>query len=206
MLVRSTVIDSDPSRVDQGIAFVRDRVVPAVAALEGSLGVEMMVNRSTGRTVTSSLWGTRVAMAASGAALATLRHEAAAVLGGIPLAEEWEVAELYRVRRDRPGFAVRSTRLEYDPGDAEHLVDTFRTTTVPALALLDGFTGAALLIDLDAGTGLAYATFSDRRAMEDGRRAAAEIRRTSIEKAHAHATEIVEGELVLTELHLPDQA
>jgi hypothetical protein len=206
VLVRCTVIEGDPSTLDQGIAFVRQRVLPAVDRLEGSLGLTMVANRSTGHTVTSTLWGTRVQMAASGAVLTPLRHEAGSVLGGIPLAEEWEVADLYRARRDQPGFGVRSTRLEFDPADAEHLVDTVRTTTVPALALLDGFASATLLIDLDGGVGVALASFADRRAMEDSRRAAAEIRRTTVEKAHAHVTEITEGDLVIAATHLLDQA
>lgn len=206
MLVRSTIIDSDPTRVDQGIAFVRDRVVPAVERLEGGLGVSMLVNRATGHTVTTSMWGTRVAMAASGAALAQLRHEAGAVLGGIPLAEEWEVAELYRVRRDEPGFAVQSIRVDLHRDDSEHLVDTFRTTTVPALAVLDGFTGAELLLDRDHGRGVVLTTFTDRVALEHDRRAIADIRQASIEKAHARATQVVEADLVLTVSHLPDQA
>lgn len=206
MFVRSTVIESDPAKVGQGIAFVRDRVLPAVNRLEGSLGLSMVVNRSTGHTAASTLWGTRVALAQSGAALTPLRHEAAAVLGGIPLTQEWEVAEIYRARRDEPGFAVRSTRLEFDPGDAEHLVDTFRSTAVPALALLAGFASTWLLVDLAGGTALALVSFGDRRSMEDSRRPAAEIRRTTVEKAHAHVTEITEGEVVIAATHLLDQA
>ncbi len=206
MLVRSTVIDADRARVDDGITFVRDRVLPLVAELDGALGLTMLVNRTTGQTETSTVWGTRAAMAASDRLLTSVREEAGALMGGRPRAEEWEVAELYRVRRPRRGFANRSTRLEFDPCDAELLVDIYRTTTVPALSMLDGFASAGLLIDLDAGRGVSLVTFVDRSALEDSRRAAAEIRKTSVEKANAQVTEVVEAEMVLAELHLPDQA
>ena len=166
----------------------------------------MLVNRATGQTETSTLWGTRAAMAASDRLLTSAREEAGALMGGRPRAEEWEVAELYRVRRPRRGFANRSTWLEFDPGDAAQLVDIYRTTTVPALSMLDGFASAGLLIDLDAGRGVSLVTFVDRAALEDSRRAAAEIRSTSVEKANAQVTEVVESEMVLAELHLPDQA
>ena len=86
------------------------------------------------------------------------------------------------------------------------LVDVYRTTTVPALSMLDGFASAGLLIDLDAGRGVSLVTFVDRSALEDSRRAAAEIRKTSVEKANAQVIEVVEAEMVLAELHLPDQA
>lgn len=206
MFVRSTVIDAEPARVGDGVAFVRDRVLPLITDLDGNLGLTMLVNRVTGRTVTSSMWGTRAAMERTVPTVVPVRNEVAMLLGGMPVAEEWEVAELFRVRRDEPGFANRSTRLEFDPGDAEQLVDIYRTTTVHALSMLDGFASAGLLIDLDEGRAVSLVTFVDRQSMEDSRRAAAEIRRTSVDKAHARATEVVESEMVLAELHLPDQA
>ena len=206
MHVRSTVLDTEPGRLDRGIALVREQLLPRVDALDGSLGATMLVNRITGRSITSTMWGTQAAMDASAGQLGALRSEAAALLGGVPLVEEWELAELYRACRPAEGFATRSTRLDYDPGDAEQLVDVFRTTAVPALALIDGFASAALLIDLDRGAGVTLVTFTDRQAMADSRRASAEIRRTTVEKAHAVATEVVEADLVVASLHVPDQA
>jgi hypothetical protein len=204
--IRSTVLDTEPARVDRGISLVHDRLLPLVDTLDHSLGASMLVNRATGRTITSTMWGTRAAMDASAEQLGALRAEAALVLGAVPLVEEWELAELYRAQRPEAGFATRSTRLEYDPADAEQLVEIFRTTAVPSLSLIDGFASAALLIDLDRGKGVSLVTFTDRRAMEDSRRASAGIRRTTLEKAHALATEVVEADLVVSHLHVPDQA
>jgi hypothetical protein len=204
--IRSTSLDSEPGRLDVGIAFVREQLLPMLDSMAGSLGATMLANRATGRTITSTMWGTRSALEASAEQLGELRAEAAAVLGGVPVVDEWELAELYRARPPADGFATRSTRLEYDPGDAEQLVDIFRTTAVPALSLLDGFASAALLIDLDRGTGVTLVTFIDRQSMEDSRRASAEIRRTTVEKAHALATEVIEADLVVSALHVPDQA
>lgn len=206
MHVRSSVLDTEPALVDTAVALVRDRVVPLADRLDGGHGTTMLVNRVTGRTVTSTMWGTREALEASAEALGQVRAEAALLLGAQPLVEEWELAELYRARRPAAGFASRSTRLEFDPADAEQLVDVFRTTAVPALALIDGFASAALLIDLDRGAGVTLVTFTDRQLLEDSRRASAEIRRTTVEKAHARATEVVEGDLVVAAMHLPDQA
>jgi len=208
--IRSTVLDTDPALVDSAIALVRERLLPLVDGLDHNHGASMLVNRPTGRTITSTMWGTRAALDASAELMDELmdelRADAGLQLGGMPLVEEWELAELYRSRRPETGFATRSTRLEYDPADAEQLVDIFRTTAVPALALIDGFASAALLIDLDRGKGVTLVTFVDRRAMEDSRRASAEIRRTTVDKAHALATEVVEADVVVSHLHLPDQA
>lgn len=206
MFLRSTVIDADPARVEEGIRFVRDRVLPLVSELDGNLGLLMLANRATGRTVTSTFWAGAAALEASGRLITSIREEAGAILAGRPFAEEWEVAELHRVRRAEPGFASRTTRLEFDRGDAEHLVDTYRTTTVPALSLLEGFASAGLLLDLDGGRAVSVVTFEDWRALETSRRPAAEIRRTSEEKAHARATEIVEADVVVADLRMPEEA
>ncbi len=206
MHVRSTILDTQPALVDTAVALVRDRVLPLADRLDGGHGTTMLVNRATGRTVTSTMWGTRVALEASAVPLGQVRAEVATMLRAVSLVEEWELAELYRTRRPEVGFASRSTRLEYDPADAEQLVDVFRTTAVPSLALIDGFASAALLIDLDRGAGVTLVTFTDRQSLEDSRRASAEIRRTTVEKAHAWTTEVVEADLVIAATHVPDQA
>ena len=206
MFVRSTVIDADPARVEEGIRFVRDRVLPLVSELEGNLGLLMLANRATGRTVTSTFWGGAAALEASGRLITSIREEAGA---------SWPAGRLRRSGRSpsctgyagpEPAFASRTTRLEFDRGDAEHLVDTYRTTTVPALSLLEGFASAGLLLDLDGGRAVSVVTFEDWRALETSRRPAAEIRRTSEEKAHARATEIVEADVVVADLRMPEEA
>lgn len=207
MFLRTTVVDAEPARVDLGVAFVRDRVQPLVAALDGSLGLTFAVHRPTGRTVLSTHWRTSGAMAATHRLLASIREEAALVMAGAALpAEEWEVAELFRLRPAELGQATRTTRLTFDPGDAESLVETFRTTSVPSMALIDDFVSAELVIDLDAGAGLVLVTFGDRDTLEASRRAAAEIRQVTLDKARAKATEVLEAEIAVCELHLPDQA
>ena len=207
MFLRTTVVDAEPARVDLGTAFVRDRVQPLVGALDGSLGLTFAVHRPTGRTLISTLWRTKAAMAATRRLLASIREEAALVMAGaVTPAEEWEVAELFRARPARAGQATRTTRLAFDPRDAESLVEAFRTTGVPSMALIDDFVSAELVIGPDAGAGLALVTFGDRDTLEASRRAAAEIRQVTLDKARAKATEVLEAEITVCELNLPDQA
>lgn len=197
MYVRSTVIDGDPRRVDDAITYVRDTVVPFVAGLDGSLGASMLVSRSMGRTITSTAWRSAEAMADSLDALAAIRTEGARIMGGQAVPEQWTVAERDRVRAPEVGFANRSTRLAFAPADADLLVDTYRSSTIPSLSLLAGYCGAVLLIDRDRGQAVSSVTFDTRTRLEDSRRTAAEIRRTSVEKAHAKVMEIVECEIAV---------
>lgn len=202
MYVRSTVIDGDPRRVNDAIGYVRDTVVPFVARLDGTLGLSLLVNRSTGRTVTSTAWRSEETMADSLDAVRAIRNEAARILGGTPTLEQWLVAERDRVRAPEVGFGTRSTRVSFHPGDADLLVDTFRATTVPALALLPGYCGAVLLLDRARGLAVSSVTFDSREHLEQSRRSAAEIRQVSVEKAHARAVEVVESEVAIAGIQM----
>lgn len=202
MFIRSTIIDGDPRRVDDAITYVRDTVVPFVSGLEGTLGLSMLVNRSRGRTITSTAWRSEAAMHDSLDVLAAIRDECARIMGGPATPEQWTVAERDRVRAPEPGFGNRSTRLAFDPADTDLLVDTYRTTTIPALHLLPGYCGAVLLVDRDQGRAVSSVTFESRAHLEASRRAAAEIRQTSVEKAHARAGEVVESEIVVAGIQM----
>lgn len=202
MFIRSTIIDGDPRRIDDAITYVRDTVVPFVASLEGTLGLSMLVNRSTGRTITSTAWRSEEAMRDSLDMLASIRDEGARIMGGRALPEQWTVAERDRVRAPEPGFGNRSTRLSFDPADTDLLIDTYRATSIPALRLLPGYCGAVLLVDRDEGKAVSSVTFDSRDSLEASRRGAAEIRQTSVEKAHAKAIEIVECEIVIAGIQM----
>jgi heme-degrading monooxygenase HmoA len=205
MFLRSTVMDADHKRIDEGIRWTRSTVLPFLQGLDGNRGLTMLVSRASGRVVISSAWGTREAMRASEPMVTGIRGEAGRMFGAQPTVEEWQMAELHRVRQPQLGFASRATRVDIDPGDVELLIDTYRTTTIPALDLLTGFCSAALLVDGDRGKAVSLVTWESREAMEQSRRRAAEIRQVSAEKAHARPTEVMELELAIAELQIPEE-
>jgi hypothetical protein len=205
MFLRSTSIDADPRRIDDGISWVRSTVRPLVEPLEGNLGLLMLVARASGRVVVASAWGTRAAMQQSERQILGIRNESVRVFGAEPVVEEWELAELHRVRQAQDGFASRATRVDLDPRDVDLLVETFRATSIPALGLLPGFCGAGLMVDRAHGKAVSMVTFESRAAMEDSRPRAAEIRQASVEKAHARPTEVIELEVVIAGVRIPSE-
>mgnify|MGYP006138478839 CR=1 FL=1 len=48
--------------VDEGIAMVRDEVMPAVREMDGCIGLSLLVDRSTGMAIVTSAWETEDAM------------------------------------------------------------------------------------------------------------------------------------------------
>ena len=56
LFARTTTIKADPDKIDAGIAHVRDQVIPAVTAMDGCVGMSLLVNRVTGRCIATSAW------------------------------------------------------------------------------------------------------------------------------------------------------
>lgn len=204
MFVRATTINADPARIDEGIAFVREHVVPAVDTLRGSLGLSMFVDRSSGTTTVSTAWESEQARADADELLTSLRARGSRILGGgTPVTELFELAVIDRIRPAQAGFCTRLTRVTIDPTRVEEAIDAYTSSTLHDLRLLDGYCSAALLVDRVRGFGAVSVTFDSREHLEQSRAKAEEIRRAGLAKAGAEVSEVREAEIVIAGLRLP---
>jgi hypothetical protein len=204
LFVRATTINADPARLEEGIAFVRDSVVPAVATLPGSLGLSMFVDRDTGTTTVSTAWETEAARADADAVLTPLRAKGTRILGGgTPVTELFELAVIDRLRPAEVGFCSRLTRVTIDPARAEEAIDAYTSSTLHDLQLMDGYCSAVLLVDKNRGLGVVSVTFDNRAHLEASRERAEDIRRTGLAKAGAEVSEVREAEIVIAGIRLP---
>jgi hypothetical protein len=204
MFVRATTINADPARLDEGIAFVKENVVPAVATLPGNLGLSMFVDRESGTSTVSTAWETEQARADADAVLTPLRAKGTRIIGGgTPVTELFELAVIDRLRPAEPGFCSRITRVTIDPGNIEEAIDAYTSSTLHDLQLLDGYCSAVLLVDRVRGLGVVSVTFDSRAHLEASRSAAEDIRRTGLAKAGAEVAEVREAEIVIAGIRLP---
>src|SRR6201987_5132386 len=90
MYARSTTIQGQPSSIDDGIAHMRDSVMPALQGIDGCVGLSLLVDRTSGRCIATSSWESEEAMRASAEALQPIRDRAAELFGGGAQIEEWE--------------------------------------------------------------------------------------------------------------------
>ncbi len=56
--VRATRVQSPPDAIEKGIAYFKEKVVPAVKAASGNAGAVLLVDRKTGSAVGLTLWET----------------------------------------------------------------------------------------------------------------------------------------------------
>jgi hypothetical protein len=203
---RTTNIQAKPSCVDAGIANVRDEVMPTLAALDGFVGLSLLVDRESGLCIAASAWETEEAERSSAEQVGPLRERAAEVFGGTATAETWEIGLLHRDHRSRDGACVRVTWLKVPPDQADRAIDFYRSDVLPSLENLDGFCSASFLINRNSGRGVSTATFDSREAMDRNREQAKELRNTRTRELGADIVDVGEFDLAIAHLRVPEMA
>lgn len=206
MYARSTTIHADPASIDAGIAHVRDDVMPALQAIEGNIGLSMLVDRQSGLCIATSAWQSEESMLASEGAVRSLRDRAAEVLRGSTQVEMWEIAVLHRDHASREASGVRATWLRVAPDRVDRAIDMYKMASLPAMEELEGFCSASLLVDRSAGRSVSSVTYDSIDVMVRNREHASALRDAASQEAGAEVLDVLEFELALAHLHVPEMA
>ena len=207
MYARTSSMQADPARLDNGLTVVRDEVLPAVSGIDGCVGMSVLVDRGSGRCIATTAWQTEDAMTASAEAARPLRSKAEQVLGAGPSeVDTWEVAVVHRDHPTPSGACARITWLRGDPGSAERATDIFKMVVLPRVQELFGFCSASLLINRQAGRAVGTVTFDNQAALEASRGPAGSIRQRAAQESGATVDDVAEMEVALAHLHVPEMA
>ena len=204
MFARSTTVMARPYRIDAGITHIRDVVMPALQELPGWIGLSSMVDRNSGRCITTSAWESEDAMRESADAATRLRDRAAEMFGGAATAEHWEIAALHREHSSDRGACTRATWLTVPPDLLDAGIEYFCGSVLPQMEHLPGFCSASLLVDRRAGRGVACASFGSRDALEGNRDLITTLKADSMRAAGASEVDEGEFELVIAHLRVPE--
>ena len=204
MFARSTTIQADPARVDEGITYVRDEVMPTIMDTEGCIGISMLVDRTSGKCITTTAWRDEQAMKDSDAQAGPLRARAGAIFGGTPAVDVWEIAALHRMDEAPEGACLRVTWTRSDPSKVDRAIETYRTTMLPAMEDLPGFCSASLFVQRETGRAASSVTYASPQAREQARDAATALRRTAVQENDIEIQQVGEFDLVLAHLHVPE--
>ncbi len=206
MYARSATFRARPAAVDDGIAFMRDELMPAAMAMPGCSGLSMMADRHTGRCISTTAWDAQEHMWASAELITPMRDRVAGIMGAEPFVEEWEIASVHRAHASHQGACVRATWMWLEPAMVDHAVDTYRMVTLPAMENLEGFCSASLFVDRVLGRAVSSVTYDTHAAMNSSREAARTVRIDNARDAHAQVLDVAEFDLVLAHLRVPDLA
>lgn len=207
MYVRTTEVQADPARIDDGIAAIRDDIFPAVSEMDGCVGMSLLADRSSGRCIATTAWESEDAMRETAERVRPLRDKAEETLGSSGSdVHQWEVAVVHRDHAAPDGACARLTWLTGDPATADRAIDTYRMVILPRLQEMEGFCSASLMIDREAGRVVGTAAFDSREALEATRDAAMGLREKVAGDLGATIDRIEEMEVVFAHLHVPEMA
>ncbi|MGN6332214.1 MAG: hypothetical protein ACTHOD_11240 [Motilibacteraceae bacterium] len=176
---RVNILEADPSRIDDGIAFVRDRVQPVVDSKAGSRGLGMWVNRETGEVVVTTVWEDRAALEASESEVAELRAEAARTVGAQAVRVELVESEVvWQAAGDQPGYWCRAVEMDVPQPRIGEAVDLFRDEILSRVRQIPGVNTIVLSANRETGHTILTVTYRTRdhliasrdtaQAMRDG--------------------------------------
>jgi quinol monooxygenase YgiN len=204
MFSRSMTIHGNPEALDDGIAYIRDEAMPQLLAMDGCLGLSMLVDRDSGRSIVSTAWRDAESMQASLSTVRELWDRSTEVMGGLAEIEEWELAVVHHRRPTGPGASSRVTWVRADPSRVDDVLDAGRMALLPQLDELPGFTAVTFLVNRDTGRMVCSFTVDSRSALEDTRATGRALREQFIRHMGVEVTDMAEFDLVVAELRVPE--
>jgi heme-degrading monooxygenase HmoA len=204
MYARSTTVQGSPQTLDEGIAYVRDQVMPMVEQMDGCVGLSMLVDRGTGRCIVTTAWESEEAMHASEEGVRESRSRAGEILGGRPEVAEWEVTLMHRMRPADAGACTRVIWGDREAGRMDEDRDAFRMTLIPKMEDLPGFCSVSLLADRVNGRTATAVTYESRAALEQANDRAAALREEFTRAIGMEITDMAEFDLVIAHLRVPE--
>lgn len=191
--------------VDIGIAHVRDVVIPALQEIDGYVGLSLLVDRQSGRSIATSSWESIKAMRSSAEKVAIIRDHIALMFDGSASVEEWNIALLHRRHRAGEGACVRATWLKVVPDLLDRSLDFYRMAVLQEMEELDGFCSASLMVDHPASRrAVSCSTFDTMDSMAVNRDRATELRSRRARELGAEIIDVAEFELSIAQLRVPE--
>ena len=209
MFARSTTVHvdlehADPHALDDGIAYVRDEVLPTVQTMDGCIGLSMLCDRDDGRCIVTTAWADEKRMRSSAEGVRPTRDRAVAIFGSTPEVQEWEIAVLHRRYETREGACARLIWSRADPDLVERTIDAYRMSLVPRLEEMPGFCSVSLMVSRTEGRAVSATVYESRQAIEDTREMSLDMRDDFAMSMGIAITEVAEMDLVLAHLRVPE--
>jgi len=202
MYARSTTITGRPEAINRCVGYIRDEVQPALTAMEGCLGLSMVVDRLSGRCIATSAWESEESMLFSGESVMDYRARAAEILGGEAEVDRWDVDLMHRAQHAGPNACCRIVWAR--PQDIPVMLDRFRSTLLPQIESFAGFCSVSLFVDRLERRICTTTTFDSTAALDASRKSAALLRAHASRETGVEFLQVGEFDLALAHLRVPE--
>ncbi len=204
MFARTTTVMGTPDKIDAGIEFVRDTVMPTVMEMAGCTGVSLLCDRDSGRCIATTAWTDEMAMHESEPLVHSLRARAAETFGGKAEVAEWEIALMHRRHEAHHGACARVLWGTVDPDRMDDNLATMRMAMLPRMDDLPGFCSTSAMINRDLGRIVVTVVYDSKEDMARALEQAQALRADMVQATGTEITEIAEFDLALSHLRVPE--
>jgi Antibiotic biosynthesis monooxygenase len=204
MYARSTTMRIEPSAVDDLVSVVDEEILPMVTQQQGCVGLSLLVDRDSGRCITTSAWETAEAMEGSAERVRESRERVALRFGTTAEVQHWQVAVFHRAQRAGDGASARVAWLRADPANLRRVVDAYRDSLMPWWERTPGFRSNSLLVDRGTGRCASAVAFESRDAMAHTRDQFTTLREEFTQRMGLQIEEVAEFDVALAHLRLPE--
>ncbi len=204
MYARSSTFHGDPHRIDDAVRYLRDRAMPALMGMDGFVGISMLADRGSGRSVITSSFEDLAALQRSASEMRGIRARIADVLQSPAALAEWRIALLHRERSAPEGARTRLTWCRTDPARLDPLLDAYAESIVPRLADLPGFCSVSVMADAVEGHSATAVTFADDAVLDAAMTQLAPLLEELGRQHGGEVTDEATFDLVLAHLSVPE--
>ena len=195
--------------MDSGTAHIDGEILPALETMPGFVGLSLMLDRESGRSILTTAWDSEVAMAASEEAVHPMRAATAAAFGGSgpqpdSTVDRWQIVALHRDHRAHNGTWVRSTWLKLEPDRVKAALEFCRTSVLPAIEEFEGFCSASVMADAGSRRAVISASYDSAEALDRTREMARSLRTARLRELGADQLDVGEFELAIARLRVPE--
>lgn len=82
MHARITTVEGDAGKIDDAVAAINEKIIPALKGMDGFTAVNFLADRAAGKLVAVSFWQDEAALEGSAEAVGSMRNEVAELVGG----------------------------------------------------------------------------------------------------------------------------
>lgn len=204
MYVRATRVQSPPDAIEKGIAYFKEKVVPAAKATPGNAGAVLLVDHKTGSAVGITLWETAHALGASEQMGITTRTQSAAATGGsIVNVERFEQVIQERTQPTKTGTFVRLNTLVGAPEKIDNAIKFVQKQVLPELKAQKGFRGLIMNVDRITGRSTVSTIWDTLGDLEASEPKVSGLRRDAADSAGAADVKVEIFETAFAEVKQP---
>ena len=207
MYLRVTAFKSEPGKLEEGIAFLKNKIIPSLSKAPGYLGATCIVDREKGEGAASTLWESLEAMNKAEQLGQQARSQSTEATGlEVVDVDRFEITvlEMSSPKPQLPSY-TRLTTAYGDPAKADKVTEMVRAAAAK-IKQHPGFTAYAAGINRATGRGFTTSSWATVDQREASDKALASLRQPVADAGAMYGLQIQNFETVVADIKVPIRA